>query len=574
MRPLGWQKHRRGFTLIAGGLTLIEFIANEVSNATFVLVSLFYDEVMIMGQKVFLYDTTLRDGTQREGVVFTVDDKIRIAEKLDAFGIHYIEGGWPGSNPKDVTFFREMKKKNLKRARLVAFGSTRKKGIKAEKDSNLQALVSAGTKAVTIFGKSWDMQVKYALQTTLEENLKMIYESVKFLKSQGLEVIYDAEHFFDGFKANPRYALATLEKAVLAGADNISLCDTNGGSLVEEINRIIHEVKRKIKTPLGIHCHNDAELAVANSLTAVKLGAVLVQGTINGYGERCGNANLCSIIANLKLKMEMDCVTNKQLASLTEVSRFVSEVANLVPRDEEPYVGNSAFAHKGGVHVSAIQRHPKTYEHISPEKVGNRRRILISELAGKSALIHKAQELKIDFGSDSKAVDKMLKILKDLEYRGYQFEGAEASFDLLLRKSKGEYRKFFDLEGFRVIVEKDKKGRMRSEAAIKVKVGDLVEHTAAEGDGPVNALDNALRKALEVFYPGLKDMSLADFKVRVVDAEAGTAAKVRVLIESRDEKDEWNTVGVSENIIEASWQALVDSIEYKLLKDKKVASSK
>jgi len=521
-----------------------------------------------MNPKVLLYDTTLRDGTQKEGIVFTVDDKMRIAQKLDAFGIHYIEGGWPGSNPKDVTFFRQMKSKSLKKAKLVAFGSTRKKDIKVENDSNIKAILGAGTETVTIFGKSWDMQVKYALQTTLEENLKMIYDSVKFLKSKGLEVIYDAEHFFDGFKANPRYALATLEKASLAGADNLSLCDTNGGSLVDEISETIRGVKKKIKTHLGIHCHNDAELAVANSLAAVKLGAVLVQGTINGYGERCGNANLCSIIANLKLKMGIDCVSDKGLVALTEVSRFVSEVANLVPRDEEPYVGNSAFAHKGGVHVSAIQRYPKTYEHVEPEKIGNHRRILISELAGKSAMIHKARELKIDFGSNPKAVEKMLNILKDLEYRGYQFEGAEASFDLLLRKSKGEYRKFFDLEGFRVIVEKDKKGLMRSEAAIKVKVGNIIEHTAAEGDGPVNALDNALRKALEVFYPGLKDMILADFKVRVVDAEVGTAAKVRVLIESRDEKDEWNTVGVSENIIEASWQALVDSIEYKLLKDK------
>ncbi|MCM8765499.1 MAG: citramalate synthase [Candidatus Omnitrophica bacterium] len=523
-----------------------------------------------MKEKVLLYDTTLRDGAQKEGVSFSVEDKLRIAQKLDELGVHYLEGGWPGSNPKDIRFFQEMKSRSLKRAKLVAFGSTRKKRLRPEQDDNLQELIKAGTSVVTIFGKSWDLQVKYALQTTLEENLKMIFESVKFLKSFGLEVIYDAEHFFDGFKANPHYALTTLEKAASAGADNLTLCDTNGGTLVEELCEIIREVKKRIKKPLGIHCHNDAELAVANSLSAVKLGVVLVQGTINGYGERCGNANLCSIIANLKLKMGIDCITDKQLANLTEISRFVSEVANIVPRDETPFVGLSAFTHKGGVHVSAVQKHPRTYEHVSPEKVGNRRRILISELSGKSALLSKAKEFKIDIAKDPKAVKKVLSLLKDLEYRGYQFEGAEGSFEVLLRKAKGEYDKFFDLEGFRVIVEKDKKGLLRSEATIKVKVGNQIEHTAAEGDGPVNALDNALRKALEKFYPDLKEMKLSDFKVRVIDAEAGTAAKVRVLIESRDGKDEWNTVGVSENIIEASWQALVDGIEYKLLKDKVV----
>ncbi|MCM8783372.1 MAG: citramalate synthase [Candidatus Omnitrophica bacterium] len=521
-----------------------------------------------MENKVLLYDTTLRDGTQKEGVSLSVEDKIKIARKLDDLGIHYIEGGWPGSNPKDINFFQRIKEHPLKKAKLVAFGSTRKKNINVENDANLTELIRAGVSVVTIFGKSWDLQVKYALQTTLEENLKMIFESVKFLKSKGLEVIYDAEHFFDGFKANSDYALATIEKAALAGTDNISLCDTNGGTLVEEVQEIIREVKKKIKKPLGIHCHNDSDLAVANSLSAVKLGIVLVQGTINGYGERCGNANLCSIIANLKLKMGIDCISDKQLSRLTEVSRFVSEVVNIVPRDEAPFVGLSAFTHKGGVHVSAVQKHPHTYEHIPPEKVGNKRRILISELSGKSALLSKAKEFKLDITNDPRAVKKVLNLIKDLEYRGYQFEGAEGSFEVLLRKTKGEYRKFFDLEGFRVIVEKDKRGTMHSEATIKVKVGNLVEHTAAEGDGPVNALDNALRKALERFYPDLKEMKLSDFKVRVINAEAGTAAKVRVLIESRDEKDEWSTIGVSENVIEASWQALVDSIEYKLLKEK------
>lgn len=521
-----------------------------------------------MENRVFLYDTTLRDGAQKEGVSFSVEDKIKIAKKLDELGIHYIEGGWPGSNPKDIRFFQEIKNYSLKKAKIVAFGSTRRKHIKVEKDENILELLRAGTAVVTIFGKSWGLQVKYALQTTLEENLEMIFESVRFLKSKGLEVIYDAEHFFDGFKEDSQYALATIKKASLAGADNISLCDTNGGSLVEEVQEIFREVKKKIKTPLGIHCHNDSELAVANSLAAVRLGAVLVQGTINGYGERCGNANLCSIIANLKLKMGMDCITDQQLSHLTEVSRFVSEIANIVPRDETPFVGLSAFTHKGGVHVSAVQKHPQTYEHIPPEKVGNKRRILISELAGKSAVLTKAKEFKVDLSKSPKEIEKILSLLKDLEYRGYQYEGAEGSFEILLRKAKGDYPKFFDLEGFRVIVEKDKRGVLRSEATIKVKVGSSIEHTAAEGDGPVNALDNALRKALERFYPNLGEMKLSDFKVRVINAEAGTAAKVRVLIESRDAKDEWNTVGVSENIIEASWQALVDSIEYKLLKDK------
>ncbi len=435
-----------------------------------------------MAEKIILYDTTLRDGTQKEGVTLSVDDKIRIARKLDELGICYIEGGWPGSNPKDVTFFKSRREINLKQAKLVAFGSTRKKNIKAEKDANISALINSGVDVVTIFGKSWDMQVKYALETTPEENLRMIYDSVKFLKSKGLELIYDAEHFFDGFKANPRYALATLEKASLGGADYICLCDTNGGTLTDEISEIIREVKKKVKKPLGIHTHNDSDLAVASSLAAVIGGARMVQGTINGYGERCGNANLCSIIPALKLKMNIDCVSTKQLILLTEVSRYVSEIANIVPRNEAPYVGNSAFAHKGGVHVSAIKKHPRTYEHVRPEVVGNDRRILISELSGKSALMHRAKELNIDFSRDPKALDTVLSMLKDLEYKGYQFEGAEASFDLLMHKAKGRYRKFFDLEGFRVIVEKNKNGVLRSEATIMVKVGNLVEHTAAEGD--------------------------------------------------------------------------------------------
>ncbi len=518
--------------------------------------------------QVKLYDTTLRDGAQAEGISFSVADKLMVLKKLDELGIHYVEGGWPGSNPKDITFFKKAKALRLKIAKLVAFGSTRRKDINVENDVNIKRLLTAGTNVVTIFGKSWDFHVKYALRTSLEENLRMIHSTVRFLKSRGLEVIYDAEHFFDGYNSNPSYALKTLKEAEDAGADNISLCDTNGGTLPDNLEKIIKEVKSKIKTPLGIHTHNDSEMAVANSIIAVKMGCVLVQGTINGYGERCGNANLCSIIPNLKLKLRVNCISDGQLGSLTKVSRYVSEIANMVPRDEQPFVGNSAFAHKGGVHVSAVQKRPQTYEHIQPELVGNRRRILISELAGKSAILSKAKELEIDFKRDAKATEKVLKLLKDLEHKGYQFEGAEGSFEVLMKKVLGKHKSFFDLEGFRVIVERLKRGKLRSEATIKLRVGDKEEHTASEGDGPVNALDNALRKALERFYPDLKEMSLTDFKVRVINAQAGTAAKVRVLIESRDKKDEWGTVGVSENIIEASWQALVDSVEYKLLKDK------
>jgi 2-isopropylmalate synthase len=519
--------------------------------------------------QVKLYDTTLRDGAQAEGISFSVADKLMVLKKLDELGIHYVEGGWPGSNPKDITFFKKAKMLRLKIAKLVAFGSTRRKNIEVESDVNIKRLLRAGTNVVTIFGKSWDFHVKYALRTSLEENLRMIHSTVRFLKSRGLEVIYDAEHFFDGYNSNSSYALKTLKEAEDAGADNISLCDTNGGTLPDNLEKIVREVKSKIKTPLGIHTHNDSGMAVANSIIAVKAGCVLVQGTINGYGERCGNANLCSIIPNLKLKLRVNCISDGQLESLTKVSRYVSEIANMIPRDEQPFVGNSAFAHKGGVHVSAVQKRPQTYEHIQPELVGNRRKILISELAGKSAVLSKAKELEIDFKKDAKATGKVLKLLKELEHKGYQFEGAEGSFEVLMKKVLGEHKSFFDLEGFRVIVERLKRGKLRSEATIKLRVGDKEEHTASEGDGPVNALDNALRKALERFYPALKEMSLTDFKVRVINAEVGTAAKVRVLIESRDKKDEWGTVGVSENIIEASWQALVDSIEYKLMKDKK-----
>jgi len=516
-----------------------------------------------------IYDTTLRDGTQAEDIAFSLEDKVRIAQKLDEFGIHYIEGGWPGSNPKDLQFFREVKKIPLSHARIVAFGSTCRAGTAPEKDSNLQALIEADTKVVTIFGKSWDIHPLEALNITLEQNLEIIHQSVRYLKKQVSEVIYDAEHFFDGYKNNPSYALKTLQAAQEAKADWIVLCDTNGGTLPDGIQSIIDEVRKKISTPLGIHVHNDSEMAVANTIVAVKNGIRLVQGTINGYGERCGNANLCSIIPNLKLKMGIDCITDAQLKKITEVSRFVSELANLPHYKYLPYVGESAFAHKGGVHVSAIRKSDMTYEHVPPEKVGNRQRVLISDLSGESNILYKAAEFKIDIESKDPKVREILDNLKQLENQGFQFEGAEGSFEILIKKALGQHKKFFELMGFRVIVEKsEEEGPPLSEATIMVRVGDRVEHTAAVGNGPVNALDNAIRKALEKFYPELKEVTLLDYKVRILSSKDGTGAQTRVLIESGDGKSKWGTVGVSENIIQASWQALVDAIDYKLLKEK------
>ncbi len=530
---------------------------------------------MAKAPAVKLFDTTLRDGTQGSGVSLSVEDKLKIAVALDRLGVHYIEGGWPGSNPKDEVFFKEARKLKLKNAKLTAFGSTRRKNTPAHQDPNLLAIVRVKTPAACIFGKSWDFQVIEALRATLDENLNMIRDSVKFLKSKRLEVVYDAEHFFDGYRANPEYALATLRAAYSAGADNLTLCDTNGGNIPSTIATVVQTVRRSLpNATFGIHTHNDTDCAVANAVTAVEEGVTLVQGTINGYGERCGNANLVSIIANLKIKLGIDCVSDQAFRSLTEVSRYVSEIANIVPNDHQPYVGFSAFAHKGGVHVSAMARHTKTYEHIDPAMVGNQRRILISELSGQSNVLLKARELKIDFSKDSAAAKHVIDTVKKMEHQGYQFEGAEASFALLVRRALGHQKKFFDLKGFRVSDEKTSQdGKMVSEAAVKLAVDGVEEHTVAEGDGPVSALDNALRRALEPFYPSLAKVSLTDFKVRVINAEAGTKAKVRVLIESRDAKDEWITIGVSENIIEASWQALADSIEYKLLKDGASAKS-
>lgn len=520
------------------------------------------------GRVVRLFDTTLRDGTQGEGISISVDDKLKVAETLDWLGINYIEGGWPGSNPKDELFFsRARKELKFKQAKLVAFSSTRRKDQKARQDENILKLVSAGTPVVCIFGKSWDAHVTHALRATLDENLEIIRDTVSFLKSKKKEVIYDAEHFFDGFKANPEYALATLQAAADAGADNLTLCDTNGGCLPNDISSMVKEVKRHLPgVPLGIHVHNDSHCAVANSLAAVAEGVELVQGCLNGYGERTGNANLSSIIANMKLKMGINCITDEQLRGLSEASRTIDELANVVPQDNMPYVGNSAFAHKGGVHVSAVAR-SASYEHIDPSLVGNKRRILISELSGRANVLTKAAELNLDFAKDSESVDKILHLVKQKENKGFQYEGAEGSFVLLVEEALGKRRAFFELTGFRVMVEKDPEGRMMSEATLKLRINGQEVHTAAEGDGPVNALDSALRKALGRFYPNLKQMSLMDFKVRVINAQAGTAAKVRVLINSKDGKSEWGTVGVSENVIEASWEALLDAVEYKLFKD-------
>ncbi|MCK4535870.1 MAG: citramalate synthase [Desulfuromonadales bacterium] len=518
--------------------------------------------------KVWLYDTTLRDGTQAEDVSFLVADKIRIAQKLDELGIDYIEGGWPGSNPKDIAFFKDVKKISLNHSKIAAFGSTRRAKTTPEKDNNIQTLIQAEPDVVTIFGKTWDFHVKEALRISLEENLELVFDSLEYLKKNVPEVIYDAEHFFDGYKTNPDYAIKTLQAAEQAGADCIVLCDTNGGTMPTDIGKIVKKVKSLIKTPLGIHTHNDSECAVANSLVAVANGVVHVQGTINGFGERCGNANLCSIIPALKLKLKKKCVSDEQMQSLRIVSRYIYELANLIPNKHQAYVGNSAFAHKGGVHVSAIQRHPETYEHIRPETVGNTTRVLVSDLSGRANILSKAEQFNINLDSKDPVALEILENIKNLENQGFQFEGAEASFELLMRRALGTLRNYFSVIGFRVIDTKRHEEDMpTSEATVQVKVGGRIEHTAAEGNGPVNALDNALRKALEQFYPELKEIKLFDYKVRVLPAGKGTASVTRVLIESGDKTSRWGTVGVNENIIDASYQALVDSLQYKLLKD-------
>jgi len=515
---------------------------------------------------VTLYDTTLRDGAQSEGISLSVTDKLRITERLDRFGLHYVEGGWP-ANPKDLEYFRKVRQLPLKRATVVAFGSTRRAHTRVSQDFVVRGLLAAKTRAVTVFGKSWDLHVHEVLRTSLDENLRMIHETVAHLKTKRLEVIYDAEHFFDAYRANPEYAMKTLRAAQSAGVDTIVLCDTNGGSLPEQVSSTVRAVAAQIKIPLGIHTHNDMELAVANAMAAVEAGCTQVQGTINGYGERCGNANLCSIIPILKVKLGLPVITDERLRELSALSRFVAEVCNMKPLDNQPFVGESAFAHKGGVHINAVMKTPRSYEHMEAERVGNRRRLLVSELGGKTAIVVKARHLRLDLGKDTPTTKKLWKLVQSLEHQGYHFEAAEGSFELLMRRALKKARRFFDLEGFRVIVERTADDRLLSEATIKLRVNGVTEHTAAEGNGPVHALDRALRKALQEFYPTLAQMHLADFKVRVIDEQAGTAAKVRVLIQSRDAKDAWWTVGVSENVIEASWQALVDSVEYKLTKD-------
>jgi 2-isopropylmalate synthase len=526
-----------------------------------------------MERKIILYDTTLRDGTQGEQVNISAEDKMKIARKLDEMGFEYIEGGWPGSNPKDARFFEMARKTAFSKAKLTAFGSTRRSGVTPENDDSIQAILAAETAAVTIFGKSWDLHATEILGVTLEENLFMIEETVAYLKGKGREVIYDAEHFFDGYKRNPGYAFKTLEAAVNGGADTIVLCDTNGGTLPGEVGLIMKEVMPKLSVvPVGIHPHNDCGLAVANSLEAVKSGAVMVQGTINGYGERCGNVDLITVIGNLQLKMGFNCLTDDRIKHLTELSRYISDVVNIPPMNQRPFAGNSAFAHKAGVHVSAIQKNFSAYEHIDPGMVGNRRRVLVSDLSGKSNIEYKTREMDIKLGLDGCDSRKIVNEVKILEDKGYQFEAAEGSLELLIKKAANQFIDPFFLESFRVTIEKDKSGPTSSQATIKISVGDEQEITAAEGDGPVNALDNALRKALYNFFPEVKEMKLVDFKVMVIEGSEGTGARVRVRIESGDSEETWSTVGVSENIIEAAWQALVDSVQYKLLKAKKTVS--
>ncbi|HPB31601.1 MAG TPA: citramalate synthase [Candidatus Sumerlaeota bacterium] len=522
-----------------------------------------------MTRRIYLYDTTLRDGEQAEGISFSIPDKVHIATELDVFGIDYIEGGWPGANPKADEFFNHMKTRKLNHARLTAFGSTRRKGINAEDDTNLKALIAAETPACAIFGKSWDLHVQEALRVSPEENLAMIADSVRFLKSQGREVMYDAEHFFDGYKNNPDYALKTIGAAVEAGADFVVLCDTNGGTLTMEYYDILAEVRKALGAhPFGIHAHNDSGLAVANSLTACHLGATQIQGTMNGFGERCGNADLIQVIPALVLKCGFECIPAPKVKELKRLSRTIDEIANLVPNDRQPYVGNSVFTHKGGIHVSAVLRNAATYEHIIPEAVGNRRRVLVSEMSGVSNLQFKAQELGIDLSGATSETRGVLSTIKDMENEGYEFEGAEASFELLLKKAIGQHKKYFNLVGFRVIVEKrGPEEPCLSEATIKIQIGDELMHTAAEGDGPVDALDRAMRRALIKSYPVLENIHLTDYKVRVINPKAATAAGVRVIIETSDGEQTWSTVGLSENIIQASWRALVDSVEYKLLKE-------
>jgi len=522
--------------------------------------------------QVLIYDTTLRDGSQGENISFSSEEMIKIAKRLDQFGVHYIEGGWPGSNARDARFFEMAQQEHFSHARITAFGSTRKPNTEASKDPNLLALIASRAPAVAIVGKSWPLHVEAIMGNSRQENLAMIRDSVALLVGQDREVLYDAEHFFDGYKSDPAYALETLRAAAQAGAGTVVLCDTNGGTLPFDIETIVAQVRQSftdngISARIGIHTHNDCGLAVANALAAVRNGATMVQGTVNGYGERCGNADLITLIPLLSLKMGIATIPEAYLHQLKRVSRFVSETANIVPLNTRPFVGRSAFAHKGGLHVSAIMKLPQAYEHIDPALVGNKRRVLVSDLGGRSNIIYKAKELGVELGANGFDSQKIATEIKTLEDQGYQFDVADGSMKILLQKFTEQFTPFFALESFRVTIEKDKDQPCRAHATIKINVDEVHEITAAEGEGPVSALDNALRKALAKFFPDdLETMRLVDFKVRVIDGRDGTKAKVRVFIESRDHEDLWSTIGVSEDIIEASWQALADSFQFKLAK--------
>ena len=519
--------------------------------------------------RILIYDTTLRDGTQGEQVTFSAEEKLRIARRLDDVHFHYIEGGWPGSNPKDMRFFEMAKTVKFKNAKLTAFSSTRKPRIRPDHCPNLKALIRAETPAVAIFGKAWDLHVADILKVTLEENLSMIRDSIACMKARGKEVLFDAEHFFDGYKNNPRYALQVVRTALDAGADRIIFCDTNGGAMPHEVSAVLGKASAVIPMEkAGIHAHNDCGLAVANSLAAVREGVRIVQGTVNGYGERSGNADLISVIANLQIKMKMRCLPVASIRQLTNLSLYVSDVANIPPLMSRPFVGRSAFAHKGGVHVSAVTKNSAAYEHMPPELVGNSRRVLVSDMAGKSNIAYKAKALGIDLDKKN-ALGKVVREVKLMEDKGYQFDAADGSLSVLMKKAVGQFVEPFTLECFSVVTSRTLDNPCLSQATIKISVGGEEELTAAEGNGPVNALDHALRKALTKFYPQIKEMHLVDFKVRTLEGSEGTAAGVRVLLDSTDGSELWSTTGVSENIIEASWQALIDSIEYKLSKDRK-----
>lgn len=521
-------------------------------------------------RKIFIYDTTLRDGAQGEGISFSRSSKLQVALKLDAFGVDYIEGGYAGSNPADMEFFHEIRKHGLKHAKVAAFGSTRRPDTSVGADDNILRLIESQAPVVTVFGKSWHLHVSEVLRTSVAENLRMVTDTVRFLKSQGREVFFDAEHFFDGYKDSPAFALDVLKAAAEAGADALVLCDTNGGSLPHEVFAIASEVVRNFPIAIGIHTHNDSGLAVATSLEAVRAGIVHVQGTINGYGERTGNANLCSIIPALELKMGCRAVPHGSLGQLKGLSQFVDDLVNQRHDPKAPYVGVSAFSHKAGMHVNAVQKNPRSFEHITPESVGNERRILISDGSGSSSVLLKAIEMGMDLKKSSPEVKEILNALKSLENRGYSYEAADASFRILVQKVLRKHKPFFELEGFRVIIQKaGKDSQCVSEASVKVRVGKEVEHRVAEGDGPVNALDRALRKALARFYPQIENVVLTDYRVHILDPEEATAAKTRVMIESSDGLAHWCTVGVSGNLIEASWEALVDSVEYKLFQEEK-----